>query len=193
MDIEELGYAGTPINLKCDQENPIVAVQRRVMQDRRAPTTPKHSAVGESQSNGAIENAVKRVQCQLRTLKIALERRIKKRINSEHPAFAWLIEWATTILNRYVKGASGQTPYRMVTGKETKRPIAEFGERVLYMKLQNSTVLKGKIEERYHQGIWLGLRQKSDEALIATDKGVVKVRSVRRVIESKRWVPEMLM
>ena len=30
MDIEELGYAGTPINLKCDQESPIVAVQRRV-------------------------------------------------------------------------------------------------------------------------------------------------------------------
>ena len=110
MDIEELGYAGTPINLKCDQENPIVAVQRRVMQDRRAPTTPKNSAVGESQSNGAIENAVKRVQGQLRTLKLALEKRMMKRINSEHPAFAWLIECAATILNRYVKGESGQTP-----------------------------------------------------------------------------------
>ena len=193
MDIEELGYAGTPINLKCDQENPIVAVQRRVMQDRRAPTTPKHSAVGESQSNGAIENAVKRVQGQLRTLKFALEKRMKKVINSEHPAFAWLIEWAATILNRYVKGASGQTPYKMITGKETRRPIAEFGERVLYMKLHNATVLKGKMEERYHQGIWLGLRQKSDEAIIATDRGVVKVKSVRRVIESKRWEAEMFM
>ena len=48
LDLEEMGYAGTPINLKCDQENPIVAVQRRVMQDRRAPTTPQNSAVGES-------------------------------------------------------------------------------------------------------------------------------------------------
>ena len=28
MDLEEFGYAGTPIILKCDQENPIVAVQR---------------------------------------------------------------------------------------------------------------------------------------------------------------------
>ena len=72
MAIEELRYAGTPTNLKCDQESPIAAVQRRVMQDRRAPTTPKHSAVGESQSNGAVENAVKRFQGQLRTLKLAL-------------------------------------------------------------------------------------------------------------------------
>ena len=87
--------------------------------------------------NGAIENAVKGVQGQLRTLKLALEKRMKKQINSEHPTSAWLIEWAATILNRYVRGASGQTPYRMIAGKETRRPIAEFGERVLYMKLQN--------------------------------------------------------
>ena len=119
MDIEELGYAGTPINLKCDQENPIVAVQSRVMQNRIAPMTPKLSPVGKSQSNGAIENAVKRVQGQLRTLKLALEKRIRKRINSEQPAFAWLIEWAAMVLNRYVKGASGQTPYMMITDKKT--------------------------------------------------------------------------
>ena len=92
-----------------------------------------------------------------------------------------------------MKGASGQIPYKMITGEETRRPIAEFGKRVLYMKLHNSTILKGKMEERYHQGIWLGLRQKSDEAIIATDRGVVKVKSVRRVIESKRWETEIFM
>ena len=75
---------------------------------------------------------MKRVQGQLRTLKLALEKRIKKRMNSEHMAFAWLIEWAATILHRFAKGASGQTPYRIITGMETRRPIAEFGERVLY-------------------------------------------------------------
>ena len=193
IDLEEAGYAGTPIILKCDQEGPIVAVQRRVMQDRRAPTTPQNSPVGESQSNGAVENAIKRVQGQLRTLKLATEKRIRKRITSEHPAFAWLLEWAATILNRYVKGTSGHTPYKMITGKETKRPIAEFGERVLYMPLKSSAAVEGKMEERYHQGIWLGLRQKSDEALIGTENGVIKVRSVRRVVEEKRWEAKLFM
>ena len=145
LDLEELGYAGTPINLKCDQENPIVAVQRRVMQDRRAPTTPQNSAVGESQSNGAVENAIKRIQGQLRTLKFATEKHVKKRITSQHPAFGWLLEWTATILNRYVKGTSGQTPYRIISGKETRRPIAQFGERVLFMNLKNPTVISGKI------------------------------------------------
>ena len=55
MDIEELGYAGTPI-IKCDQENPIVAVQRGVMQDRRAPTTPKHSAVGSPSQKAPLRS-----------------------------------------------------------------------------------------------------------------------------------------
>ena len=138
MDLEEFGYAGTHIILQCDQENPIVAVQRRVMQDRRAPTTPKHSPVGESKANGAVENAVKRVQCQIGTLKLAVEKHIKKKITAEHPVFSWIIEWATTVLNRYVKGPSGQTPYKFITGKEAKRPIAKFGERIFFMPLHNA-------------------------------------------------------
>ena len=56
MDIDELGYAGTPINLTCDEGNPVVAVQRRVMQTRRSPTTPS----GPSRKHPrAIENAGK--------------------------------------------------------------------------------------------------------------------------------------
>ena len=94
-----------------------------------------------------------------------------------------MIEWASTVLNRYVKGPSGQTPYKFITGKETKRPIAEFGERILYMPLHNPNAPEGKMDARYHQGIWLGLRQKSDEALVGTSLGVVKLRSIRRVVE----------
>ena len=92
-----------PIILKCDQENPIVGVQRRVVQDRRAPRTPQRSAIEEFKSNGAVENAVKRVQCQLRTLKLAVEKHIKKKITGEHPVVAWLLEWVATVLIRYVK------------------------------------------------------------------------------------------
>ena len=43
------------------------------------------SAVGESQSNGKAESAVKAVEDQLRVLKGALESRIGARVPSTHP------------------------------------------------------------------------------------------------------------
>ena len=51
-DIEEMGYGGARIILKCDQESPITAVQQEVIKNRKdAATVPRHSPVGESQSN----------------------------------------------------------------------------------------------------------------------------------------------
>ncbi len=51
-DIEDMGYAGTKILLKNDQEPAILEVQQKIMAGRSAETVPKNSEVGESQSNG---------------------------------------------------------------------------------------------------------------------------------------------
>ena len=45
-----------------------------------------------------------------------------------------------------------------------------------------------KFDERWEEGIWLGLRDESDEILIGTNKGVVRARSVRRRANfEERW------
>ena len=55
-DLKEMGYGGTRIILKCDQENPIAAVQQEVIKNRPdVATVPRHNPVGESQSNGRVE------------------------------------------------------------------------------------------------------------------------------------------
>ena len=72
-DIEELGHGGLRVVLKADQEVAIAEVQREVVTARSGETVPTNSHVGESQSNGRVENAVQRVQGLIRTLKDALE------------------------------------------------------------------------------------------------------------------------
>ncbi len=47
------------------------------------------SAVGEHQSNGAVENAMRRIQGQKKTLRDALESRIGERVKGED-IFTWL-------------------------------------------------------------------------------------------------------
>ena len=71
--------------LKADQEVAVSHVQRQVVAARADETVPMNSPVGESQSNGRVENAVQRVQGLIRTLKDALERRFEHENHVKRP------------------------------------------------------------------------------------------------------------
>ena len=66
-DIEELGHGGSRVVLEADQE----AAQRQVVAVRSGETVPMNSPVGGSQSNGRVENAVRRGHVLIRTLEDA--------------------------------------------------------------------------------------------------------------------------
>ena len=82
-----LGYK--KIIIKCDQVPSIVEIQNEVIRRREAETIPENSPKGESQSNGDIENAIKQVEGQIRTMKIALESRLQVKIGPGHPILAY--------------------------------------------------------------------------------------------------------
>ena len=80
-----MGYGGSKVVLKADQEVAIADVQRQVVAARSGETVPMNSQVGESQSNCRVENAVQRVQGLIRTVNDALGRRLNTRIKSSDP------------------------------------------------------------------------------------------------------------
>ena len=64
------------VRIKSDQEPAIVDVQGAVIAKRgNAPTTPVNSPVGDSQSNGRVENAIKKVRNMVKTILSSLESR----------------------------------------------------------------------------------------------------------------------
>ena len=187
-DLEEMGCGGARIILKCDQENPIAAVQQEVIKNRPdVATVPRHSPVGESQSNGRVENAIRRVQEQVRAFYDQLKARTGVSLGTDHPVFEWLVEWAATTLTRFVIRGDGKTPYEKI-GDRTRDnlPIATFGERVCYLPLKINRRDRGKLE-RLREGIWLGMRLRTNEALIGTPGGVVKARTIRILPEDEKW------
>ena len=124
QDLEDLGYGGSKIILKCDQENAIVEVQREVIRRRPAITVPAHSAVGDSKGNGDAESAVKRIRSQMRTMKDALEAKLKHKFSYNHIIIEWMLEWAAGLVSRYRKRASGRTAHEEIRGKESNTAIA---------------------------------------------------------------------
>ena len=48
--------------------------------------------------------------------------------------------------------------------------------------------MTSKVDAKFHDGIWLGLRMKSDESIIGTPSGVIKAKTARRLPEG--WCAE---
>ena len=118
--------------LKSDNEPAVLALKESVRKETDVELIMQESPVGDHQANGLAENAVKNVQGQVRTLKDALETRLKARLTEGHPAVPWLVIHAASVMNRSRKDEEGFTPYRRWRGKEFASPVAEFGERVAH-------------------------------------------------------------
>ena len=143
------------------------------------------SAVGESASNGRAERTVQAVEDLLRTLKSALEARIKTRIPAEHAIMRWLVEHVATILNRYSVNKEGVTPFFAFHGKRSAEKLVEFGEKVFFYVPRKA---RAKLDHRWRLGTFVGLSTSSNESMIALSNGnVVRSRSIARVVQASRW------
>ncbi len=193
-DLYDMGYAGCKVGIKTDQENAIKDLQKGIGEARTAETVPIHSVTGDSKSNGAVENAAKRLAGQVRTMKDSIEAKLGVRIDAYHTLFPWLVEWAAQAINRYSVNKAGRTPHEEAKGRKSHAPIVEFGEKVHFIPARAKNIRQAKTETRFWDGIWLGLRMRSDEAIIGTSKGIVKARAanVRRRTFDERWDSAMI-
>ena len=78
--LEEIGYSGSEVTLKSDQEPDILDLKREVGIKRQRETVMVKSLVRESKSNGAVERAVKTWASQFRTLRHQFEARLGAKI-----------------------------------------------------------------------------------------------------------------
>ena len=108
-------------------------------------------------------------------------------LGTDHPIFEWMVEWAATMLTRFVIRGGGKTSYERIGGRTRDNlPMAIFGERVCYLPLKTNRREKSKLE-RMREGIWLGMRMRTNKALLSTLAGVVKARTIRIQPEDEKW------
>ena len=171
---------------KGDQESALRVLMDRIARLCDAQVVQEESPVGESPSNGDVENAVQRVQGQFRALRSDLESSYGKEVPRDHPALVWLVRHASSTMLRYEMGADGMTPYRRIKGKPFAAKVCKFGECVWYLKPKSAG--REKAEYRWAEGIWLGIRDESGEHIIGTEGGIIKARTIRRPgSPEERW------
>ena len=135
--LQDIGFLDhKKIILKTDREPAMTALQERIWRLRIYPgeqTILENSPVGESQANGVVEKAVQEVEGMIRTLKSALEERLKVKIEAGSPIMPWLVEYSAVLLNVYRVGKDQKTAMDRHKGVKHIRPIAEFGESIGFL------------------------------------------------------------
>ena len=181
------GGEGGQLIIKTDGENSIVSIRDALARYHGGRVIPEAPPRGESQSNGAIEEAGKTVREYFRVLKEHVEHKTGFKVTGADVLTPWMIRWAAELYSRYAIGRDGLTPYERRRGRRCAIPVAAFGERVWYKELRQHHERRDKMESEWFEGLWLGHSRNSNEHLVGTSRGVVKAYSIKRRAEDERW------
>ena len=121
-DIDNMGYS--QIVLKGDQEPALSRLIEVVKGSWNGNAALETSPVRESESNGAVERAIRVWEGQVQMIKDALESKLQCEFPRDHPVMTWLVECATTLLRRCLVGVHGRTPHEKIKGRRSRRPVA---------------------------------------------------------------------
>ncbi len=92
---------------------------------------------------------------------------------------AFIPDYVTYLINRLSQGTDGKDAYERMKGKKPTVLGIEFGEKIFY-RLKHTQKMQ-KINARWALGIFVGVRKRSNELMVATDDGIHCVRSVKRI------------
>ena len=114
----------------------------------------EESPVGDSQSNGLAENAVRELKGVARSLKFAVATLHNAEVHAKHPILPWLISHAAAVINRAQLGKDGLTAFRRWKGRDFRRALPPFVEVVLYLPPGKRA---SRLEERWMVGLFVGV------------------------------------
>ncbi len=92
---------------------------------------------------------------------------------------AFIPENAAYLANRLQRGSDGKVAYERIKGKKPTVWGIEFGEKVLF-KIKLGLRME-KINARWDEGIFAGVRRRSNEIMVATREGIKNVSSVKNL------------
>lgn len=153
---------------------------------------PKTSTEGDHSANGLAEIGVREIKCQVRVIRSQLERNLKARLEETEPILAWIPRHAANKMHRYCILDDGHTPEERHTGKNWKRAIVSFGEKVFYRPIACGGGAKNDAEMRMRPGIFLGHHERTGTHILLTPDGVERGGGLHPLPEDKRWDLEFL-
>ena len=143
----------------------------------------------ESQDNGLAQMPVCEVKGVARSVRVALGELYQEDIGSKHPVLPWLVAYAGGQITRGQIGDDGLTPHQSLKGRAFRKLQPAFAESVLYLPIGKRAC---RLPERWSDGLFLVVVERSSEFCMGTVLGVVRARSLRSRPVDERAHVELL-
>ena len=104
--------------LKADNEPAIQALLAEIKKRRKDSTTLESPPPYSHQSNGLVENTVRRVEGVVRSLIFGLKKRLDVTISARSLVLPRIVRHAAFCLTRYALKTDGRSPWARLRGKE---------------------------------------------------------------------------
>ena len=184
--MEENGDKVNKVIVKTDQEPSIAYLIKYLVGRREEGQTIVEEAPVESKgSNGIVERTVQEVEGVLRSVYLGLQERLGRKVSTRERIVAFIPDYVGYLINRLKKGEDGKVGYERCKGKKPTVMGVEFGEKLLFRRRTGQKM--EKLNERWQYGIFVGVRRRSNELMIATKLGIVMARSIKRIPVERRW------
>jgi hypothetical protein len=184
--LDRLGH--TTLTIKSDNEPTMAQFLEKVKLERKLPTFLKFSPRYSSASHGLVENMIKQVQGQARTLRSQMESMYAGlTLDPTHGMWPWMIRHVAFLIARYHVKANGRTAYSDQFQHGYNGSVVPMGEVVLHAVPYSQTghqaggKRRNKADLNWHRAVWIGKSEISDEHMVATPDGVVTTRTVKRL------------
>ena len=158
---------------------------------RQSDTILENSPKGDSQSNGAEENAVREAEGMIRTWKMSVEEKLKAVIDNKHVLLPWLAMHTGVIITSFKAVHDGRTAYRRVKNKRPNNWMLPFGEKVVWMMPKDNR-RRNKLDSIPQFGVFVGIVPRTGEFVVLTPEGAVAVRTVHKLSEDRKWDTEFM-
>ena len=132
-----MGAVAVALYSKSDGERATVAPHEAVKNSMQSDTILENSPKGDSQSNGAAENAVREAEGMKRTRKMSVEEKFRAVVDNKHVLLPWLVMHAGVMITRYETVHDGKTAYQRIKIKRPSNKMLPFGGEVICMMPKN--------------------------------------------------------
>ena len=169
-----LGLGYPEVIIRTDGQSSSVALSRRVgekLKEAGVETMHNTSPAYDSRSAGHAEGGVRLVKEKVRTWICFARKLLGVTVGKSHVSLPWCVRCAAQIISRSHRGTDGMTGYRRAYGRSRMpRRYVPWSKKVFYLEQSKRKV---EVEAKWHEVIFLGIKDESEMAVVGTPHGIV--------------------
>ena len=187
---QEWGFQGQRVVLRGDGEPALQALLKEIGRLRAGPAAVEVSPPGDHQANGAAEQGIRLAQGYARIVLAAVAQSAGGRdIPENSPLIPYAVRHGAWLYTKFAVGPDGKTPWEALRGKPFHGALAQFGEKVMYLRPEAQR--PGKLAQKFAVGVFLGREDRTGQVMVGTAERVLRAQKFLRLPEEEQYDPQV--